>query len=65
MNAEFSDIQYNGVMSYPRGYRRKAPERPHFFQEEILAEVSKYPPCERRRILRQIKDAIAEGKAWR
>ena len=65
MNPAYSDIQYNcGGSTRSRRYRHVTAYRHHFTQDDLLREVSKYPPPERRKMLPVIRRAMQNG-TWK
>lgn len=66
MDPVSSDIQYNGVMAYRRGYRHATSKDsvPLYTRDDLLREVCKYPPAERRARLAEMKKELRNG-TWK
>lgn len=65
MDASYSDIQYKGVMKYGTGYHHVAAGKngvdKRLDWEDMLKEVTKLPPSERKAALSELKRKAKEG----
>ncbi len=63
MDPSYSDIQYNGVMQYRRGYKRSRKDNgaPALAEDLVLREVCKYPVAMRKSMIKQIRREIMNG----